>query len=100
MVGSPMISGGWHTHLVDGMAAAQRAARDALAQAGSAEQGVREVVPAQLAWVEESAELARLLYADVPDEVLVAAEPQFSQHNRHYVDDSAVGYAPGPSSRL
>ena len=44
------------------------------------------MVRAQLGWVEESSELARLLYADVPDEVLVAAEPQFSQHNRRYVD--------------
>lgn len=75
--------------LVDGMAAAQHAALDALAQAESAEQGVREVVRAELAWVEGSAELARLLYADVPDEVLLAAEPKFSQHNRRYVE--AVG---------
>ena len=73
--------------LVDGMAAAQQAARNALAQTESAEQGVRAVVHAQLTWVQESAELARLLYADVPDEVLVAAEPQFSRHNRRYVDD-------------
>lgn len=72
--------------LVDGMTDAQQAVVGVLAQAGSAEQGVREVVRAQLVWVEESAGLARLLYADLPDEVLLAAEPAFSEHNRRYVD--------------
>lgn len=71
--------------LVDGMTSAQQAVAEALAEAGSAEQGIREVVLAQLVWVEESAELARLLYSDLPDEVLLAAEPAFSEHNRRYV---------------
>lgn len=37
-------------------------------------------------WAEPTSELARLLYSDVPDEVLLAAEPAFSEHNRRYVD--------------
>lgn len=72
--------------LVDGMTGAQQAITGVLAEAGLAERGVREAVRTQLMWVEESAELARLLYSDVPDEVLLAAEPAFSEHNRHYVD--------------
>ena len=72
--------------LVDGMTGAQQAVTGLLAEAGSAEQGVREVVRAQLVWVEESAELARLLYSDLPDEVLLAAEPVLGEHNRRYVE--------------
>ena len=72
--------------LVDGMTGAQQAITDVLAEAGSAERGVRGAVRTQLMWVEESVELARLLYSDVPDEVLLAAEPAFSEHNGRYVE--------------
>jgi len=72
--------------LVEGMARSQQVVLDVLTGTGDAEQGVREVVWAQLGWVEEHAELARLLYGDLPDEVLLAAEPLFGQQNRHYVD--------------
>jgi len=47
---------------------------------------VRDVVHAQLGWFQEHTELARLLYGDLPDEVLLAAEPSFGEQNRHYVD--------------
>ena len=72
--------------LLDGMAQSQQDVLGALISAGDAEHGVRAVVRAHLVWVQEHAELARLLYGDLPDEVLLAAEPTFGQHNRHYVD--------------
>ncbi len=72
--------------LVDGMARSQQVVLGVLGGAGDAEQGVRDVVHAQLAWVQQHAELARLLYGDLPDEVLLAAEPSFGEQNRQYVD--------------
>jgi len=72
--------------LLDGMARSQQAVLGVLGGASDAEQGVREVVHAQLAWVQEHAELARLLYGDLSDEVLLAAEPSFGEQNRQYVD--------------
>ncbi len=72
--------------LVDGMARSQQVVLSVLDGAGDAKQGVRGVVRAQLVWVQEHAELARLLYGDLPNEVLLAAEPAFGEQNRHYVD--------------
>ncbi len=72
--------------LVEGMARSQQVVLDVLTGSSDAEPSVRGVVRAQLGWVEEHAELARLLYGDLPDEVLLAAEPLFGQQNRHYVD--------------
>jgi len=72
--------------LVDGMGRSQQVVLSVLDGVGDAEQGVRGVVRAQLVWVQEHAELARLLYGDLPDEVLLAAEPAFGEQNRHYVD--------------
>ncbi len=72
--------------LVEGMARSQQVVLDVLTDSSDAEPSVRGVVRAQLGWVEEHAELARLLYGDLPDEVLLAAEPLFGQQNRHYVD--------------
>jgi len=72
--------------LVEGMSRSQQVVLDVLAGADGAEQGVRDVVRAQLGWVEDHAELARLLYGDLPDEVLLAAEPTFGEQNRHYVE--------------
>lgn len=71
--------------LVDGMASSQHVVLRVLGTAEGAEQGVREVVRAVLVWVQEHAELARLLYGDLPDDVLQAAEPAFGQQNEHYV---------------
>lgn len=71
--------------LVDGMGRSQQAVLEALANVGEAQQGVRAVVAAQLGWVEEHAEWARLLFSELPDEVLLAAEPSFSIQNREYV---------------
>lgn len=71
--------------LIEGMASSQQAVLDVLEPGEAAERGVRDAVHTGLSWVEEHAELARLLYGDLPDEVLVAAEPTFGQQNRHYV---------------
>lgn len=72
--------------LVEGMGQSQQVVLGVLLGAGDAEQGVRDVVHAQMGWVQEHAELARLLYGDLPDEVLLAAEPSFGEQNRQYVD--------------
>jgi AcrR family transcriptional regulator len=71
--------------LVTGMASSQQVVVRGLGTAEGAEEGVREVVRAVLIWVQEHPQLARLLYGDLPDEVLQAAEPAFSQQNRRYV---------------
>jgi AcrR family transcriptional regulator len=72
--------------LMSGMRACQEGVVAVLTSGGPPEASVREVVRTQLGWVEEHAELARLLYADLPDEVLLAAEPTFSAENRGYVE--------------
>lgn len=71
--------------VVTGMAQSQRAVQEALTNADDAQAGVRAVVAAQLGWVEEHPQWGRLLFADLPDEVLLAAEPPFSAQNRAYV---------------
>ena len=48
------------------MARSQQVVLSVLGGGRDAEQGVRDVVHAQLAWVQEHAELARLLYGDLP----------------------------------
>ena len=72
--------------LVSGMSQCQHGVLQTLTAAGSPEEGVRAVVRTQLAWVEEHADLASLLYGDLPDEVLLAAEPTFGEQDRHYVE--------------
>ena len=71
--------------LNDGMAGSRRGVLDALAASGSAQQGVHAVVRSHLDWVQEQPALARLLFSDLPDDVLLAAEPSFGEHNRRYV---------------
>jgi AcrR family transcriptional regulator len=84
--------------LLDGMTRCQEQILLGLAAAADARAGVCGVVEAQLGWVEAHADLARLLYGDLPDDVLLAAEPAFSKRNRAYVkavsrwlDDQAAG---------
>ncbi|GAA5149911.1 TetR/AcrR family transcriptional regulator [Pseudonocardia eucalypti] len=69
-----------------GITEAQELTLRTLSQAPDAEAGVRGVVAAQLNWVEQHPELARLVYSDPHDEVLLAAEPAFGAHNRRYVE--------------
>ena len=49
-----------------------------------AEPVVRAVVTELLRWVEEHADVARWIFSDLPDEVLLAAEPELSQTSRGY----------------
>jgi AcrR family transcriptional regulator len=73
--------------VLDGMRQCQDGVRRVLAGAGSAEAGIRGVVEDQSGWVEDHADLARLLYGELPDDVLLAAEPRFGEDNRRYVED-------------
>lgn len=72
--------------LVEGMGQCQHQILQTLSTADSAEAGVRAVVGSQLGWVEQHRDLARLLYGDLPDDVLLAAEPVFGRCNRRYVE--------------
>ena len=56
-------------------------------------EGVRAGVRALLAWVSGHAEMARFVFTDVPDEVLLAAEPVHAADNRRYVQDIAAWLA-------
>ncbi|MBF6168057.1 TetR/AcrR family transcriptional regulator [Streptomyces gardneri] len=47
-----------------------------------AEQAIRAMLAAHLGWVEDHRDLARFLFATLPDEVARAAEPELAQHNR------------------
>ncbi|MET9286633.1 TetR/AcrR family transcriptional regulator [Nocardia beijingensis] len=47
-----------------------------------AEQAIRALLAAHLGWVEDHRELARFLFATLPDEVAGYAEPALAQHNR------------------
>jgi hypothetical protein len=53
-------------------------------------EGVRAGVRALLGWVNGHAEMARFVFTDAPDEVLLAAEPALAAHNRRYVHDIAA----------
>lgn len=72
--------------LIDGMGQCQDAVLRVLDAADSAEEGVRGVVHSVLGWVEERPDLARLLYGEWSDDVLLAAEPASSTQNRRYVE--------------
>jgi len=62
----------------DGILGAVRGAREA-------QDGVRCAVVFQADWVDANVELARLVYADLPDAVLAAAAPALDGLNRSYV---------------
>jgi AcrR family transcriptional regulator len=73
--------------LLLGMARSQKNVMESLS--ADAEAAVRGAVVAQLRWVQGNPQLGRLLYGDLADEVVLAAEPAFSERNRLYVE--AVG---------
>jgi hypothetical protein len=50
----------------------------------------RPRVRALLAWVNRHAEMARFVFTDAPDDVLLAAEPTLAAHNRRYVHHIAT----------
>jgi AcrR family transcriptional regulator len=72
--------------LIDGMRDCQESVLTAL-DATTGADGVRAGVAALLGWVSGHAEMARFVFADAPDEVLLAAEPVFGISNRRYVRD-------------
>src|SRR3954451_15512433 len=68
--------------LVDGMRQCQEAVLAVVAADGP--DVVRTVVIGQLRWVEEHPDLARWIFSDLPDEVLLAAEPDLGADARRY----------------
>jgi AcrR family transcriptional regulator len=69
----------------DGMVQSQDGIINALEATDDAQEGVRGAVVFQTGWVESHVELARLVYSDWTDDVLVAAVPSLDGPNRHYV---------------
>ena len=69
----------------DGMVQSQDGIVDALHSASNAEQGVCSAVTFQAVWVDRHVQLARLAYADMPDDVLVAAATSLDGASRKYV---------------
>jgi AcrR family transcriptional regulator len=68
----------------EGMRDCQQVILLAVAADEPAERVVRAVVTELLSWVEEHADVARWIFSDLPDEVLLAAEPELSQTSRGY----------------
>lgn len=69
----------------DGMIQSQNGIIDALDDTAVAESGVRGAVAFQTSWVDGHAQLARLVYADWSDDVLLVAAPSLDGPSRHYV---------------
>ena len=68
----------------EGMRDCQQVILQAVTADEPAERVVRAVVTELLAWVEEHADVARWIFSDLPDEVLLAAEPELSETSRGY----------------
>src|SRR3954447_8669562 len=68
--------------LNDGMRQCQSAVLAVVQGDGAAADVVRTVVAEQLRWVEEHPDLARWIFSDLPDEVLLAAEPDLGADAR------------------
>jgi AcrR family transcriptional regulator len=78
--------------LNEGMRNCQDAVLSAL-EAATGGDGVRAGVRELLGWVSGQPEMARFVFADAPDEVLLAAEPVFGADNQRYVEDIAAWLA-------
>jgi AcrR family transcriptional regulator len=70
---------------VEGMRQCQDAVLGALDGVDVAEEGVGVTVENYLRWVEAHREMASLLFADLPDGVVLAAESVLAEPNRRYV---------------
>ena len=68
----------------EGMRDCQQVILHAVTADEPAERVVRAGVTELLCWVEEHADVARWIFSDLPDEVLLAAEPELSQTSRGY----------------
>ncbi len=69
----------------NGMIQCQDGIIRAIEAASSAEKGVRAAIAFQTTWVDQHMQFARLVYADMPDDVLVAAAPTLDGPSRKYV---------------
>jgi AcrR family transcriptional regulator len=69
----------------DGMIQSQNGIIDAINDTQLAEDGVRGAVAFQTSWVDSHTQLARLVYADWSDDVLMAAAPALDGPSRQYV---------------
>jgi AcrR family transcriptional regulator len=69
----------------DGMIQCQNGIIGALEVTQVAEEGVHNAVGFQTSWVDGHTQLARLVYADWTDDVLLAAAPSLDGPSRHYV---------------
>ena len=68
-----------------GMQQCQSGLLDVIAHAETAEQGIRDAVAWQSGWVDDNVATARIVYGDVPDEMLLAASPTHDRSARDYV---------------
>jgi AcrR family transcriptional regulator len=68
----------------DGMRQCQELIIDTLDDAATARDGIVTTVQRYVRWVESHQEFSALLFADLPDEALLAAEPIHSQSSRRY----------------
>jgi AcrR family transcriptional regulator len=68
-----------------GMHECQAGLIDAIDRAETAEHGIRDAVTCQLRWVEGNVATARVVYGDVPEDVLVAASATHDASAREYV---------------
>jgi AcrR family transcriptional regulator len=71
--------------IVEGLGAYQQACLAALGPHRDAPAGIAAVVAAHLGWIEANADLARFLFAEAPDDVVLAAEPVLGDQNRRFV---------------
>ena len=71
--------------LVEGMQQCQQLVIETLDAAPAPMDAVGGTVRRYVGWVERHRELAALLFADLPDEALLAAEPALAASNRDYV---------------
>ena len=70
---------------VEGMRQCQDVVLGTVEDVDVAEEGVRATVRDYLRWVETHREMASLLFADLPDGVVLAAETVLAEPNRRYV---------------
>lgn len=82
---------------VEAMLDYQRAVLDRLGS-GDGERDVLAFIAAHLGWVEDHRELARFLFATLPDEVGAIAKPALAQHNREFFDTLRRCYAELPGA--
>jgi AcrR family transcriptional regulator len=71
--------------IVDGLGSYQAACLTELRRHREPPAGITALVRAHLGWIERHADLARFLFTEAPDEVVLAAEPALGNQNRAFV---------------